>query len=226
MALQQELFQGKPYQLAPSVLSADFARLHEAIELIDQTGAQIVHLDIMDGHFVPNLTFGPPVIKALRPLTKTVFDAHLMVTNPKELIGDFANAGVDMLSVHAEVDPHIHRLLGSIKDLGMQAGIVYNPGTPVDGLKYILDVVDYVLLMSVNPGFGGQTFIESTLDKAKEIRDIAGAELPIQIDGGIHAGNIEEVKEAGINIFVAGSAFFSKGEHETLVDCVKKFNHN
>ncbi len=216
---------GKKYSLAPSILSADFANLKSELEKIDKAGADIVHLDIMDGHFVPNLTFGPPVVKKLRKHSNKIFDAHLMITNPSDFIENFVNSGVDMISVHYEVDPHVHRLLSKIKESGVYAGIAFNPSTPITGLKYLLDVMDFVLIMSVNPGFGGQKFINGVLEKIKEVRDIVGESIPIEIDGGICADNIEEVKSAGVNIFVAGSAFFSKGEDKILVKKIKEFNN-
>lgn len=219
----QEFLNNKKYLLAPSLLSADFSQLKRALQYISETGADLVHLDIMDGHFVPNLTFGPPVIKALRPHSSMIFDAHLMVTNPQNLISPFAESGVQMLSVHYEVDPHIHRLLASIREEGMYAGLVFNPGTSVDGLEYLKDVTDYVLIMSVNPGFGGQSFLSSQLDKIKEVRSIMGKDFPIQVDGGINLQTISQVKESGANIFVTGSAFFEGGEAKSLIEKIRSW---
>ncbi len=210
----------KKHFLAPSLLSADFADLAGALDYIAKKKGDIVHFDIMDGHFVPNLTFGPPVVKALRSHSSLIFDAHLMVTDPVSLVSDFARAGVQMLSVHYEVGFHTHRLLSSIREEGMYAGLVFNPATPVDGLAYLRDVADYVLIMSVNPGFGGQSFLSSQLEKIQQVRRMMGEDFPIQVDGGINAQTLPRAQEAGANIFVTGSAFFKGGEASSLVELI------
>ncbi len=196
-------------KVAPSLLAADFARLREEIARI--TSADMLHLDVMDGHFVPNLTFGPGLIKALRPHSELVFDTHLMISNPGELLEEFAAAGSDIITIHEESTFHSHRLIQRIKDLGCQAGLSLNPGTGLDGLDYLLPDLDLILLMTVNPGFGGQEFIPAMLDKIARLRKIIDAsphQVEIAVDGGINTENLGEVIKAGATVIVSGSAVF------------------
>jgi ribulose-phosphate 3-epimerase len=202
-------------QLAPSILSADFAHLADAVERATEGGASVIHVDVMDGHFVPNLTIGPPVVKSLRRATRLPLDCHLMIDNPDQYIVDFAEAGADWISVHQEVCPHLNRTLTDIKDHGCRAGVVINPATPVETLSEVLDMVDYVLVMSVNPGFGGQKFIPGTLHKMRklaEIRAARGYAFRIEVDGGVGMDTVGDVVRAGAEILVAGNAVFGKGD--------------
>lgn len=205
-------------RIAPSILSADFARLGEAVAMAERGGADLIHVDVMDGHFVPNLTIGPAVVQSLKRVVKVPLDVHLMITDPDRYIDAFASAGASMISVHVEVLPHLHRTLTAIKELGVKAGVVLNPSTPVVALEQIAADVDFVLIMSVNPGFGGQTFIPRSEAKVREARvalDRAGnTEAPIEVDGGIDAGNIGRVVAAGARILVAGSAIFHSPDPE------------
>ena len=212
-------------KIAPSILSADFSRLGEEIAAIEEAGADIIHLDIMDGHFVPNITFGPPVVAKLRGCTKLPFDAHLMIENADQYIEAFVDAGTDMISVHVEAPGHLQRTLALIRDKGAKAGAVLNPATPISTLEYILDDLDYILLMSVNPGFGGQAFIPSAMDKLRDISSMlheAGKQIPIQLDGGVGPGNTAEVTSAGASILVAGSAIFGNPPYKDVIDSMKR----
>lgn len=198
-------------KIAPSMLSADFANLTSEIRKVEQAGADMLHIDIMDGHFVPNLTFGPPVVSAIKKVTKMPFDVHLMVKNPETLIADFARAGADIITVHAETAPHLHRLLQNIKELGLRAGIALNPSTSLSTIEEVLDIADIVLIMSVNPGFGGQKFIPSAVNKIvrlKKMIDERKLKVDIEVDGGINSNTARDVVNAGANVLVAGSAVY------------------
>jgi ribulose-phosphate 3-epimerase len=202
-------------ELAPSILSADFARLGEQVRAAAEGGGSVVHVDIMDGHFVPNLTIGPPVVKSLRNVTKLPMDCHLMIENPDDFIPAFAEAGADWISVHQEACRHLNRTLHLIKSHNCLAGVVINPATPVDAIAEVLDVVDYVLVMSVNPGFGGQKFIPSTLHKMRQLADVRsqrGLGYRIEVDGGVGLDTVGDVVRAGAEILVAGNAVFGKGD--------------
>jgi ribulose-phosphate 3-epimerase len=204
-------------QIAPSILSADFAALGDAIAAVERGGADLIHVDVMDGHFVPNITIGPPVVASLKRIAKVPLDVHLMIDEPDRYIEAFAEAGASMLSVHLEVLPHLHRTVHAIKALGVRAGVVINPATPVASLSEIAGDVDYVLVMSVNPGFGGQTFIARSESKVREVRallDRAGNAAPVEIDGGIDRHNVGRVVAAGASIIVAGSAIFHTPDPE------------
>ena len=197
--------------IAPSILSADFARLADAVQQVEAAGADWIHVDVMDGHFVPNLTVGPPIVEALRKVTTLPLDVHLMMTNPDEFIPEFAKAGADILTVHVEACPHLHRTVQSIKEHGVKAGVTLNPATSAITLEQILSDVDLVLVMSVNPGFGGQKFIDSTLDKIRQIRTMITASKCspyLEVDGGITVKNVASVLTAGADVLVAGSAIF------------------
>jgi ribulose-phosphate 3-epimerase len=204
-----------PPQLAASILSADFARLADSIASAEQGGATVIHVDVMDGHFVPNITIGPPVVQSLRKVTKLPLDCHLMIEHPDDFVPAFAEAGADWISVHFEATRHLHRSLTLITEHGMRAGVVINPATRVELLGDILPLVHHVLVMSVNPGFGGQMFIPHSLDKIRQLRktrDELGLAFHIEVDGGIHLGTIASVVEAGADLLVAGNAVFGKGD--------------
>ncbi|KGP92815.1 ribulose-phosphate 3-epimerase [Pontibacillus chungwhensis BH030062] len=200
-------------KIAPSILSADFAKLGEEIKDIEQGGAEYVHVDVMDGHFVPNITIGPLIVDAIKPHTNLPLDVHLMIENPDQYIPQFASAGADIISVHQEACPHLHRTIQLIKSTGVKAGVVINPATPVEMIKSVLPDVDLVLLMTVNPGFGGQQFIENVVPKIKEVanlREEFGYNFEIEVDGGVKEGTAQTCVEAGADVLVAGSAVFNK----------------
>src|SRR5437763_8549210 len=202
----------RPLLVAPSVLAADFAKLGEEVRAVDAAGADWIHVDVMDGHFVPNISIGPGVVKAIRPHTRKPLDVHLMIAPCDPYLEAFAKAGADIITAHVEAGPHVHRSLQAIRALGKKAGVTLNPGTPVETLENVIDLVDLILVMSVNPGFGGQTFIPSALEKIARVRALAGARpIDIEVDGGVTADNAAEVARAGANVLVAGSAVFKGG---------------
>jgi ribulose-phosphate 3-epimerase len=210
----------RTHRLAPSILSADFARLGEEVRDVIAAGADLIHFDVMDNHYVPNLTVGPLVCEALKPHCSVPIDVHLMVKPVDRIIPDFAKAGASIISFHPEASEHVHRTLGLIRDLGCKAGLVLNPATTIDHLDHVMDLVDLVLVMSVNPGFGGQSFIRSSLEKVREVRrriDASGRDIWLEVDGGIKADNIAEVARAGADTFVAGSAIFGEGDRAAAV---------
>jgi ribulose-phosphate 3-epimerase len=212
-------------QIAPSILSADFSRLGEQVRLVEDAGAEVLHIDVMDGHFVPNLTIGSLVVKALRPHSKMRFDVHLMIENPERYIEDFAKAGADHITVHLEATLHIHRAIQQIKSLGLTAGVALNPATPLDGIKYILEELDMVLIMSVNPGFGGQKFISAVLPKIEVLHrhlDQMQSSCEIEVDGGINLTTAPPVVKAGANILVAGAAVFAEPDPAQAVSAIRE----
>lgn len=212
-------------KLAPSILSADFARLLEDVKKVENAGCEYLHIDVMDGHFVPNITLGPAIVKSLRKDVDMVFDAHLMIENPDNYIKDFVDAGCDIITVHQEACVHLHRTIQNIKSHGIKAGVSLNPATPIESIKHILGDVDMVLLMSVNPGFGGQSYIPFVTDKIKDLKSIIdekGLNVDIQVDGGVKSTNISEVVSAGANIIVAGSAIFNSDSIEGAVKALRE----
>lgn len=211
-------------KIAPSILSADFCRLGEEIRAVEAAGADYIHVDVMDGHFVPNITIGPLVVEAVRKITTLPLDVHLMIENPDRYIPDFAAAGADIIVVHAEASIHLHRSIQLIKSLGKRAGVSLNPATPLNCLEYVLADLDLVLLMTVNPGFGGQSFIEDCIPKIKSLRamlDKRGLEAELEVDGGVKVDNIAAISHAGADVFVAGSAVFGSSDYAATIKALK-----
>ncbi len=214
-------------KIAPSILSANFSLLTPDIEIIEKAGADMVHIDVMDGHFVPNITIGAPVVKSLRKVTSLPFDVHLMIENPEYYIKDFVDAGSNIITVHAEASKHLHRLIQLIKSYDVKAGIALNPATPLCVIEHLLDDVDMVLIMTVNPGFGGQKFIENMYEKIKALKVLlmkCGRHVPIEVDGGVNINNIEKLYKNGAEIMVAGSAIFNSEDIEKTISLMKKIN--
>jgi len=212
-------------QIAPSILSADFGNLAEEIRAVDKAGADIIHVDVMDGHFVPNITIGPLVVKAARKVTGKILDVHLMISDADRYVESFAEAGADWLTVHVEACPHLHRTIARIKECGKRPGVVLNPATPLSSIDWVLEEVDLVMLMSVNPGFGGQSFIPSTLDKLRALRsriESMKRNVDIEVDGGIAPATIAEVAGAGANIFVAGSAVYGSADYRATIGLLRE----
>lgn len=204
-------------KIAPSILAADFTKLGEEIKEVEAAGADLIHIDVMDGHFVPNITMGPAVVEAIRSITELPLDVHLMIENPDQYIEAFAKAGADYMTVHVEASPHLHRTLDEIKKQGIKSGVVLNPATPAESIKYVLDNIDMVLLMTVNPGFGGQSFIHSVLPKITEVRNMGlkhGVQFDIEVDGGINPETARLCKEAGATVLVAGSSIFQQKDRK------------
>ncbi len=211
-------------KIAPSILSADFGRLQSEIQAVEAAGADWIHIDVMDGQFVPNITIGPLIVEAARRATALPLDVHLMIVEPERYLEQFADAGADYISVHAEACAHIHRAMQMIRGFGKKAGIAFNPATPVDTLEHVLGLTDLVVIMSVNPGFGGQKFIEAAIPKIRQVKEIANGsshEIEIQVDGGVSPTTVGAVKTAGANVMVAGSAVFGTGDYAKAIDSIR-----
>ncbi|OLS42061.1 ribulose-phosphate 3-epimerase [Bacillus sp. MRMR6] len=211
-------------KIAPSILSADFARLGEEIQAVEEAGADYIHIDVMDGQFVPNITIGPLIVEAIRPITQLPLDVHLMIEKPDQYIEAFANAGADYITVHVEACRHLHRTIHHIKSFGIKAGVVLNPATPVESIQHVIDDIDMVLLMSVNPGFGGQKFIPETLNKIRKVKQMAeekGLNIEIEIDGGVNSETAKQCIEAGANVLVAGSAVYNQPNYQEAIALIR-----
>jgi len=211
--------------IAPSILSADFSKLGEEIKAVENAGADWIHVDVMDGHFVPNITMGPFVVKAVKTVTSLPIDVHLMIENPDNYIPDFANAGATYIAVQVETVKHLNRSIQFIKEFNVLAGVVLNPSTPLSSIQWVLEYLDYVVIMSVNPGFGGQAFIENSLDKIRALRDMIqerGLSTLIQIDGGVNENTISDISKAGVDVFVSGSAIFGSPDYRKTIDSYRK----
>lgn len=211
-------------KIAPSILSADFSKLGEEIKDVERGGADYIHVDVMDGHFVPNITIGPLVVEAIRPITKLPLDVHLMIENPDQYIEAFANAGADYITVHVEACKHLHRTVHYIKSFGVKAGVVLNPATPVQTIEHVIDDIDMVLLMTVNPGFGGQKFIEGVLPKIRQVKELVnlkGLSVEIEVDGGVNEETARKCVEAGANVLVAGSAIYNEKDRKKAIEKIR-----
>ncbi|AYA75375.1 ribulose-phosphate 3-epimerase [Bacillus sp. Y1] len=211
-------------KIAPSILSADFSKLGEEIKDVERGGADYIHVDVMDGHFVPNITIGPLIVEAIRPITKLPLDVHLMIDNPDQYIEAFANAGADYLTVHVEACKHLHRTIHYIKSFGVKAGVVLNPATPVQTIEHVIDDIDMVLLMTVNPGFGGQKFIEQVLPKIRQVKELVdkkGLSVEIEVDGGVNEETARKCVEAGANVLVAGSAIYNERDRKKAIEKIR-----
>ncbi len=211
-------------KIAPSILSADFSKLGEEIKDVERGGADYIHVDVMDGHFVPNITIGPLIVEAIRPITKLPLDVHLMIDNPDQYIEEFANAGADYLTVHVEACKHLHRTIHYIKSFGVKAGVVLNPATPVQTIEHVIDDIDMVLLMTVNPGFGGQKFIEQVLPKIRQVKELVdkkGLSVEIEVDGGVNEETARKCVEAGANVLVAGSAIYNERDRKKAIEKIR-----